>query len=936
MSESVLISQYPLTADYLLRFKEQTGETPETIVVSNITADGYMELYRYFRTIRKQKLYIALVDFSTHPATPPLVMISWLITVKHRIIIDPDFNQKTIGIGDLLQFSSMFAKAIFSGFAAFGKSAFLAFRLKNKNRVEVCEVTHKNIFYLKSNLWLGVQAGGALTHTRGVITGLVNNGFRVRYVSSDDGFQGLDNTSIETRAIPMFDSFCVPRELNYYRLNLRSMNEKWIATNSDSRFIYQRLSPGNIAGVMRSRTHKIPLIIEYNGSEVWLSRNWGTPFTFEKMALRLENITLRHAHLIVVVSNALKSELIGRGIQPERIICQPNGVDTKRFDPTIYDRSLKTQQRQKLGIPEKAFVVTFVGTFGLWHGVNVLASALRQFFECDPTWMKKHQLHVLFIGDGVHRASVEKILDLPGLEKFFTLGNLISPDKIPSILAASDAFIAPTIGNPDGTEFFGSPTKLFEYLSMGRPVIASDIAQISDVLKNSPVLEDCPDKDSNDDVGSCGIRVCPGNEKDIIGAMRYLAEHPKWCARAGINARRIAESNYTWDHHVMAVLTAIEGLPKTDASRQPVRILINGLHSKSGGGVTYLKNVLDLFAQDPDVEIHLCMHESQRDITIDESNIFVHRLKFKQGFWRLLWKEQLLLPRLASKISADVTFSPANYGPVAAKNTVILLRNALSVAFVEKRFGKLIYWFLLSIGTVVSMACAKQIITVSDYAKKSAGGGLLDVFKNKFTIIPHGISKQFCSSRSKRKSYLLAVSDLYVQKNLKNLILSISKLKRDDPDIFLKIAGRPIDKHYAAELTQLVEIKELQNNIQFLGHVDASNLVSLYQQCQLFVFPSSIETFGNPLVEAMACGAPVVCSNVAAMPEVVGDAAQFFDPSNVHDMVHVIRNVMRNQKLKREMSAKSLEQAKRYSWQNTASKTLDILKRVGGLEKLRK
>jgi len=933
MSESVLISQYPLTADYLLRFKEKNGETPETIVVSNITADGYMGLYRYFRTIKKQKLYIALVDFSTHPATPPLVMISWLISVKHRIIIDPGFNQKTIGIGDLIQFSSMFAKAVFAGYAAFAKSAYLAFRLKNKNRVEVFETTYKNVFYLKSNLWLGVQAGGALTHTMGVITGLVNNGFRVRYVSSDGDFKGLDKASVETRAIPLFDSFCVPRELNYYRLNLRSMNEKWITTNSDSRFIYQRLSPGNIAGVMRSRIHKIPLIIEYNGSEVWLSRNWGTPFTFEKMALRMEDITLRHAHLIVVVSKALKSELIGRGIQAERIICQPNGVDIKRFDPAIYDRSLKTQQRQKLGVPEKAFVVTFVGTFGMWHGVNVLASALRHFFDVDPMWMKKHQLHILFVGDGVHRPGIEKILDFPGLEKYFTLGNLISPDKIPSILAASDAFISPTVGNPDGTEFFGSPTKLFEYLSMGRPVIASDIAQISDVLKNSPVLQDCPEKDNNDDVKTCGIRVRPGNEADIIGAIRYLAEHPKWCVRAGINARHLAKSNYTWDQHVSAVLSAIDGMPKTSAASQPLRILVNGLHSKSGGGVTYLKNTLGLFAQDPDVEIHLCIHESQHDIITDENNIHVHRLKFKQGFWRLLWKEQVLLPRLVQKISADVTFSPANYGPIVAKNTVILLRNALSVAFVEKRFGKLIYWFLLSVGTAFSMARAKQIITVSDYAKKSAGGGLLDIFKNKFTIIPHGISQQFHSCKSKRQSFLLAVSDLYVQKNLKNLILSIAELKRDDPGILLKIAGRPIDKHYADELTQLVEIKGLQNNVEFLGHVDVCDLVLLYQRCQLFVFPSSIETFGNPLVEAMASGAPVVCSNVAAMPEVVGDAAQFFDPLNVQDMVYVIKNVMRNQKLKREMSAKSTEQAKLYSWQKTASKTLDVLKRAGGLEK---
>ncbi len=112
-------------------------------------------------------------------------------------------------------------------------------------------------------------------------------------------------------------------------------------------------------------------------------------------------------------------------------------------------------------------------------------------------------------------------------------------------------------------------------------------------------------------------------------------------------------------------------------------ILINALHSKSGGGLTYLQNMLPLMAREKDIDLHVCIHHSQED-TLPEGldGVTVHRLDFRTGFWRLPVREQIEVPRLARKIGADVTFSPANYGPVMAPKSVILLRNALSVAFV--------------------------------------------------------------------------------------------------------------------------------------------------------------------------------------------------------------------------------------------------------------
>lgn len=359
------------------------------------------------------------------------------------------------------------------------------------------------------------------------------------------------------------------------------------------------------------------------------------------------------------------------------------------------------------------------------------------------------------------------------------------------------------------------------------------------------------------------------------------------------------------------------------------KLLFNALHSKSGGGLTYLDNILPWMARDPEIDLHLCVHEDQREFLPDSlENITVHTLNFKQGFWRLLWREQIDIPRLAKRIGADVTFSPANYGPLMAPNSVILLRNALSVAFVERRVAKLGYWALVYLATFLSLLASRRAITVSDYARRAASGGLLGLFGKRFTVVPHGVSDIFSPPKkdAKRENFLLAVSDLYVQKNFKNLISAMARLAPDHPDLTLKIAGRPIDEDYFAELKQAVAEEGLEGKVEFLGGLPPHELAELYRRCGVFVFPSTVETFGNPLVEAMASGAPMASSNTAAMPEVVGDAAEFFSPEDVGGMAGAIDHLLKDAELRRELSLKAVERAKAFSWQRTAEKTLAVIK----------
>ncbi len=368
---------------------------------------------------------------------------------------------------------------------------------------------------------------------------------------------------------------------------------------------------------------------------------------------------------------------------------------------------------------------------------------------------------------------------------------------------------------------------------------------------------------------------------------------------------------------------------------RPVRVLVNALHAKTGGGVTYLRNVLPLLAGDPGMEVHLCVHEDQRPLLPEDlGGVSVHFLSFKSGFWRLQFREQVEVPRLARRIGAHVTFSPANYAPLAAPNSVILLRNALSVAFVERRPVKLAYWAAVYLGTALSLMVCRRAIAVSDYARRSAGGALLRLVGGRIIVVPHGVGPIFSppEGASRREKFLLSVSDIYVQKNLKNLLYAVARLRASHPDITLKIAGRPIDAHYFASLKRRLGRDGLEGCVEFLGYVPPEDLVDLYRRCAVFVFPSSVETFGNPLVEAMACGAPIASSNTAAMPEVLGDAAVYFDPADVKDMAGVLDRLLKDPGLCRDLGEKALARSRDFSWQRTTARTLDVLKQAATRE----
>jgi glycosyltransferase involved in cell wall biosynthesis len=462
-----------------------------------------------------------------------------------------------------------------------------------------------------------------------------------------------------------------------------------------------------------------------------------------------------------------------------------------------------------------------------------------------------------------------------------------------------DAFVFPSMA-----ETFGFP--MVEAMQSGVPLIVSDIPVHREIC------------------GDAALYFRLGDVDDLVARIRQLHEDPT-CRRQLVElGHERARKLFTWERHVAKLVSEVRQIVEHPRSR----VLVNALHARTGGGVTYLRNILPLMAADDRLDVHVCLHEDQNSVLpTDLKNVTYHFQRYPRGFWRVLIREQLDLPRLARRLVADSTFSPANYGPFRAKNHVVMARNAVSVGFVERRPVKLAYWAMLYAATFVSFAGCRRAIAVSEYAKRGVDRAFFNAFSSRIVIIPHGVEQLFLDSKSSdhRDNFLLAVSDIYVQKNFTSLVQAIAKVRSSHPEVRLKIAGRAVDDDYFIRLQNLIAELDMDGHVEFLGHVDSSELRMLYLSCRLFVFPSTVETFGNPLVEAMACGAPIASSNTAAMPEILGEAARFFNPHDVDEIAKTIEGLLDNDEMRKDLSIRARRRAQNFSWHITANRTIDVI-----------
>ncbi len=227
-----------------------------------------------------------------------------------------------------------------------------------------------------------------------------------------------------------------------------------------------------------------------------------------------------------------------------------------------------------------------------------------------------------------------------------------------------------------------------------------------------------------------------------------------------------------------------------------------------------------------------------------------------------------------------------------------------------------------------------SIITVSE-AEKNDIVRVLKIPAEKIRVIYHGLEYErfrilkdaaAVKNELNRKygvdSFILQVANYFPVKNIPGLVKAFSKIKDQGVTHKLIIAGGRRWQHQ--EILKTIEELDLQKEVVLTGSMAGDDLIKLYNAADLVVFPSFYEAFGMPILEAMACGTPVITSNIYSMPEVAGDAAILVDPHDPDEIANAIYNVLTNDNLRNEMIKKGLERVKGFTWERCAKETLKV------------
>jgi glycosyltransferase involved in cell wall biosynthesis len=551
--ENCVLSVYPLTCEFQSRVGEIAGPNSISLRVAELRQHGTAAMLRVLRSRRINRVLLPIENDEGAQLLPVLKILASLIPSRGVYVLGSDLKAVPVPSRQIATSGLQLLKATAQGFASLRQAGREVDRLLVEERIDPQAPTRREVLFLNANLWFGVKAGGSVGHISGVINGLLDVGHPVLFASAGGRLLARSQAGLVPLAPP--SHFGIPWEYNFYRFHFNVIEQLFkLEAIRDVGLIYQRLSICNYSGVELSRSLRKPLIIEYNGSEVWIARNWGHPLRSQELAEKVEAVNLRHAHLVVTISDVLRDALVERGVAPERIVTYPNCIDPVTFDPARLSMDQIASLRRRYGIAPDALVTTFVGTFAQWHGASVLARAVRKLLDDDGDWAAAHKLQFVFVGDGLKMREVRDALGPHLMGPRVTLTRVVPQDQTPLYLAASDILASPHVPNADGSRFFGSPTKLFEYMAMGKAIIASDVDQIGQVLSGSLRLDNLPSRTLVPSGEPPALLVAPGSVDEIAQGLKFLVERPEWRSALGTNARRLALAKYTWRHHVEAIM----------------------------------------------------------------------------------------------------------------------------------------------------------------------------------------------------------------------------------------------------------------------------------------------------------------------------------------------------------------------------------------------
>lgn len=369
---------------------------------------------------------------------------------------------------------------------------------------------------------------------------------------------------------------------------------------------------------------------------------------------------------------------------------------------------------------------------------------------------------------------------------------------------------------------------------------------------------------------------------------------------------------------------------------------IDAFNISSGGGLTHLLEVLS--------EVNPSKHGFKKVIIWGNSKIldriedrdwlqkeYVPMLN-KSLFHRIFW-HKFIEARIAKDNNCDIVFLPGGVASSGFSPVVTMSRNMLPFEWKElKRFG----WSLMSLKLIIlrftqlrSFKKANGLIFLTRYARDliCVNKG---INKKHIKTIPHGVSSNFFQTdfSYRNKSFskdnpckVLYISNITPYKHQWNVIEAVSHLRNKQIPITLDLIG-PSGPSFIRMKKIIDELDPKNDFVRYHGEVPYNLLKQYYATADIGVFASSCENMPNTLLEGMASGIPMACSNMGPMPEIMGDSDLYFDPLNPMDIAQVLQKMFDSSELCDKSAKKSVSLAKKYTWSLCADETFAFLKLI--------
>jgi glycosyltransferase involved in cell wall biosynthesis len=371
-------------------------------------------------------------------------------------------------------------------------------------------------------------------------------------------------------------------------------------------------------------------------------------------------------------------------------------------------------------------------------------------------------------------------------------------------------------------------------------------------------------------------------------------------------------------------------------------IVIDASRNRSGGAIVYLKNFLKHLNLDKTNIKQIFIFSHKNILNQIPNKKFLKKISHpfleKNILFQIIW-QLFFLPLFLKKNKIDIFYSTDAATFCNHSNSIIMNQDILSfdndvLNFIPFSIEK-IRLYIIKFLQVRSMNNAKEIIFLSKKAKNIISKYL----KNKnLNIIPHGVDEKILrlsknnliqnnwDSRSKKKIKIVYTSPLYLYKNHQSVIKAYSHLKKKYNNIDIKFIGSY--EHDLDLFQKLIKDNPIINKSHFTGSLKQEDVIETLINSDIFIFASSSETFGISLLEAMAVGLPIICSNRSCLPEILQNGGLYFNPRNYLGLSRQIDFLIRNKKLRKKISEHAKKRALKFSWKNNAHKFCKLMDKL--------